>query len=103
VASLLDTAVAAWRASDYDEANDRYTDVTGNALHLTPGTPAPERFDTDGGRVYIDLPEGSSNRLTTPFSGALDITAEIDARAYLHTTSMKGGCQWRSLRSERLT
>lgn len=83
--TIAATATARWAADQYDAANDRLTDLSGNGLHARLGsivgadTNDPTRL-VYAGEQYAYHPGVVGNYASTPDSAALSITGDIDIR-----------------------
>jgi len=77
---VLDTAVAYWRALDYDDLGF-LVDMTGNGHNAQLGSDHIAYIGPDyDGVNCLRLPGAASNNATIPDSAALDITGDIDIR-----------------------
>lgn len=81
---VLPEATAYWKATDYDAANDRLTDLAGNGLHARLGsavgadTNDPLRLVYSGEKYLYSA--ASNNKVVVPDSPAISISGDIDMR-----------------------
>jgi hypothetical protein len=97
--SVLDRAVALWRADHYDAATDALLDQSGNGNHLTLGsavgadTNDPRVLVPHNGKQYLHLPGIVGNHASTPDAAPLDIIGDIEIRARVSLDDWTSGSE----------